>query len=142
LTILYVALLKGRHQLLESAIMLTLLRMAGVACLALGAVGLVAAAGIPFMGGGNTGLLWVALAVFGLGWILLIAHAVLHVEQCGWAAAGLTVPGLALLGAAAIGSWWFLAGPRANAYPRIYGIGILLVALIIASLVLPRLPRD
>ena len=122
---------------------LTILRRFGVACLGIGFlaffVGLMPG---PYMSSGvKSRLPLIALIVFGLGWALLILHCILFIRQNGWAAAGLTPLGLGVFAAGLASAWWFLAGPRASSYPAGYGIGALVIALIVASQVLPRLPK-
>lgn len=118
--------------------MLTFLRVSGVLLIAGGFLFVLANCGIPYMFSGNLARIHMGCGVFALGWVLLIGHAVLFTRKHGWAASGITMPGLVVFGAGMGGAWWFLFGPRADSYPRIYGFGVLFFTLFIASQVLPR----
>lgn len=113
-------------------------RSAGLAFLAIAFLGLLASLGIPMIGGGNPALFSFALLFVGFGLGLLLIYTVVFTAKNGFAASGITLPGMFVFAASSIVAWWFLFGPRANSFPRYYGLGTLVIALIIASQILPR----
>jgi hypothetical protein len=119
--------------------MLNFLRISGVILLGLGFLGMLGSAGIPFMSSGNVQAFYVSAGMFVLGWVLLIVHAIKFTMTHGWAASGITVPGMVVCSIGGAATWWFLWGPKANAYPRMYGLGAMLLTLFIASQILPRI---
>jgi hypothetical protein len=119
--------------------MLLFLRIVGVLLLGLGFMGMIGSAGIFWISTGNVTAFYVSAGLFALGWVLLIVHAIIFTIEYGWAASGITVPGMVVCGIGGTAAWWFLWGPKANAYPRMYGFGALFLTLFIASQILPRL---
>ncbi len=120
---------------------MTLLRILGMAGIVLGFAGMFLSLGIPWMSSGNAAGLYASLAVFVLGWMLLLIYGVWYAVTFGWAAAGVTVPSLIALGVGGLVTWWLLWGPKANGYPRMYGMGALLITITITTQVLPRFQR-
>ncbi|MCZ7647095.1 MAG: hypothetical protein M5U26_17870 [Planctomycetota bacterium] len=117
-----------------------MLRYLGFLLLGLGFLGLLCS-GMPFMSPGPPGALHIygSLAAMLLGLALIGIHFATLTSREGRSAVGFTLPRLALYAAAFAAAWWFLLGPKANAYPRIYGLGALVAALVAGAWLLPLL---
>ena len=95
--------------------------------------------GMPYMGGGkpNATMAYGGLAAMATGVLCLFTYFFFILATEGWAAAGFTLGRLILYSIASGVAWWFLCGPKANSYPRAYGLGTFILALAAGSLLLP-----